>query len=335
MPETSVIRDARVDAPKPFLKYHLFPQLFFFTVGFPKGSFISIDVTDQCNLRCQHCYFFEQEQEGILDEEGWEQRILELKSKARFMHSCTWVGGEPLLRKGIIERCKKHFLHTLIVTNGTIPLPDWQDVYYHVSIDGDEAAHDEMRRQKGLYRLMKKNVSRQDLHVTGAMCVTSLNVDSIEAVLEDWYKTTHLKGMMFDFYTPIQGLDDDLFIGWERRDAVLDQLLELKKKRYGDFIAMPDRVLELMKSHKSKQVTDNCIFAKKGYSLTTKGDIKEKCMLGPKADCDRCGCVVPYYLHSRVEKQTIVKNTWNEVRNRLRQRFLAETKATPVETSKV
>lgn len=335
MSETQVNREMSVEAAKPFLKYHLFPQLFFFTVGFPKGSFISIDVTDQCNLRCQHCYFFEQEQEGILDEDGWEQRILDLKSHARFMHSCTWVGGEPLLRKGIIERCKKHFLHTLIVTNGTIPLPDWQDVYYHVSIDGNEEAHDEMRRQKGLYQLMKKNVSREDLHVTGAMCVTSLNVDTIEDVLDDWYTTTHLKGMMFDFYTPIQGLDDELFIGWERRDAVLEQLSELKKKRYGDFIAMPDRVLELMKARNSKQVTDNCIFAKKGYSLTTKGEIKEKCMLGPKADCDRCGCVVPYYLHSRVEKRTIVRNTWSELRNRLRQRFLAETKAIPVETSKV
>lgn len=335
MSENLIKREAPVEAAKPFLKYHLFPQLFFFTVGFPKGSFISIDVTDQCNLRCQHCYFFEQEQEGVLDEAGWEGRILELKKQARFMHSCTWVGGEPLLRKGIIERCKKHFLHTLIVTNGTIPLPDWQDVYYHVSIDGNEAAHDEMRRQKGLYQLMKNNVSRQDLHVTGAMCVTSLNVDTIEEVLEDWYSTTHLKGMMFDFYTPIQGLNDELFIGWQRRDEVLEQLCELKKTRYGEFIAMPDRVLELMKAKNSKKVTDNCIFAKKGYSLTTKGEVKEKCMLGPKADCDRCGCVVPYYLHSRVEKRTIVKNTWNEVRDRLRQRFLTETKAMPVETSKV
>lgn len=106
--------------------------------------------------------------------------------------------------------------------------------------------------------------------------------------------------------------------GWERRDAVLDQLLVLKQKKYGDFIAMPERVLELMKSHNAKRVTDNCIFEKKGYSLTTTGQVKEKCMLGPKADCDRCGCVVPYYLHYRVEKSTIVKATWNEVKKRAR-----------------
>jgi len=300
---------------RPFFRYHLIPQIFFFTVGFPKGSFISVDVTDQCNLRCEHCYFFEQEQEGSLDADGWEQKIIELKKKSKFLHSCTWVGGEPMLRRGVIERCKKHFLHNLIVTNGTMPLPDWPDVYYHVSIDGNEEAHEKMRRQKGLYQQMKKNVSRKDLHVTGAMCVTSINVDTIEEVVHDWATTTHLKGIMFDFYTPIEGLSEDLWIGWERRDAVLEQLKELKKK-YGDFIAMPDRVLELMKSYNSKKVTDNCIFEKKGASLTTHGEVKEKCMLGPKADCDRCGCVVPYYLHYRVEKPTIIQGTMNELKRR-------------------
>lgn len=302
---------------KPFFKYHLIPQLFFMTVGFPKGSFISVDVTDQCNLRCEHCYFFEQEQEGVMDAEAWEARILALKKKSKFLHSCTWVGGEPLLKKGIIERCKKHFLHNLIVTNGTMPLPDWPETYFHVSVDGNEQAHEKMRRQTGLYQLMKKNCSRKDLHVTAAMCVTSINQHTIEEVLEDWSTTTHLKGFMFDFYTPIEGLPADLWIGWEARDAVIDQLLRLKREKYGDFIAMPERVLELMKSENSRKVTDNCIFETKGHSLTTTGQVKEKCMLGPKADCDRCGCVVPYYLHYRVEKKTILEGTWREIQKHL------------------
>lgn len=312
--EKSYGADAEV---RPFFRYHLIPQLFFFTVGFPKGSFVSVDVTDQCNLRCRHCYFFEQEQDGTLDADGWEQKLVALKKRSRFLHSCTWVGGEPLLRKGVIERCKKYFLHNLIVTNGTIPLPDWRDVYFHLSIDGNEQAHETMRRQKGLYEQMKQNCSRKELHVTGAMCVTSLNVNTIEEVVHDWATTTHLKGIMFDFYTPIEGLDDALWIGWERRDRVLEQLRELKKQ-YGDFVAMPDRVIDLMKSENSKKVTDRCIFARKGYSLTSHGEMKEKCMLGPKADCDRCGCVVPYYLHYRVEKKQIVRMTVEEIKKRFR-----------------
>ncbi len=321
---------------KSFLTHHLIPQIFFFTAGLTKGSILSIDVTDQCNLRCQHCYFFEQEQEGNWDIAEWETRIQEMKKKYRLLYSCTWVGGEPLLRKPLIENLKKHFLHNLVVTNGTIPLPDWPDVQFHVSIDGNEEAHDRMRRQKGLYRLMKKNCSRPDLNVKGAMCVTSINVDTIEEVLEDW--RPHLKGMMFDFYTPIEGLSDDLWTGWEKRDAVIDRLLELKKTKYGEFIAMEERVLELMRSKNSKAVTDNCLFAQKALSLTTTGQVKEKCMLGPKADCDRCGCVVPYYLHYRVEKSSIVKMTWNEMQKRfgrLKDEFNAltpESQRSPRET---
>lgn len=312
----SIPSDELKDKPKPFLTHHLIPQAFFFTLGLTKGSILSIDVTDQCNLRCQHCYFFEQEQEGLWDEAAWEARIREMKQKYKLLYSCTWVGGEPLLRKNLIENLKKHFLHNLVVTNGTVPLPDWKDVQFHVSIDGNEEAHEKMRRQKGLYRQMKRNCSRPDLAVKGAMCVTSLNVDTIEEVLEDW--RPHLKGIMFDFYTPIEGLSDDLWIGWEKRDATLERLLRLKKEKYGDFIAMEDRVIELMKSQNSRKVTDNCLFAKKALSLTTTGAVKEKCMLGPKADCDRCGCVVPYYLHYRVEKSSILKMTWNELKKRWR-----------------
>lgn len=302
------------DKPKPFLTHHLIPQAFFFTMGLTKGSIISIDVTDQCNLRCQHCYFFEQEQEGTWDVPEWEKKIADMKKEHKLLYSCTWVGGEPLLRKSLIENLKKHFLHNLVVTNGTVPLPDWTDVQFHVSIDGNEEAHEKMRRQKGLYQLMKKNCSRPDLNVKGAMCVTSLNVDTIEEVLEDW--RPHLKGIMFDFYTPIEGLSDDLWIGWEKRDATLDKILELKRTKYGDFIAMEDRVIELMKSQNAKKVTDNCLFEKKAFSMTTTGGVKDKCMLGPKADCDRCGCVVPFYLHYRVEKSSIMKMTWNELKKR-------------------
>ena len=34
----------------------------FFLFGFPRNGFGSIDVTKECNLRCKHCYFFEQDE---------------------------------------------------------------------------------------------------------------------------------------------------------------------------------------------------------------------------------------------------------------------------------
>ena len=86
----------------------------FFLFGFPKNGFGSIDVTKECNLRCRQCYFFEQEEaygDDDLTIEGWEQKLKKLKAESSpwefpFLQ-CTWVGGEPLVRKKLIERCRK------------------------------------------------------------------------------------------------------------------------------------------------------------------------------------------------------------------------------------
>src|SRR5262249_51882691 len=150
------------------------------------------------------------------------------------------------------------------------------------------------------------------------VCVTSVNVDSIERVLQDWHDTTHLKGLIFDFYTPVEGISDQLWIGFARRDEVIERLLELKRTRYGDFIAVPERVLQLMKSSRARGVTDHCVLSKKGFALTTRGEVKEKCVLGPKADCDRCGCVVPYFLHYREEKLTVLRMLRDHLTRRAR-----------------
>jgi hypothetical protein len=88
---------------------------------------------------------------------------------------------------------------------------------------------------------------------------------------------------------------------------MLDKLIALKKI-YGDFFALPERVFHLMKSDRCKRVTDNCLFAKKSFAFGPQGTLKEKCMMGPKADCDRCGCVVPFYMASLVDREAILQD---------------------------
>jgi hypothetical protein len=61
---------------------------------------------------------------------------------------------------------------------------------------------------------------------------------------------------------------------------------------------MPTHGLELLRSENCRKVTDNCLAATKMASWDVSGNRKEKCILGPKADCDRCGCGVPFWLQS-------------------------------------
>ncbi|MEI6703925.1 MAG: hypothetical protein WCL71_10405, partial [Deltaproteobacteria bacterium] len=140
-----------------------------------------------------------------------------------------------------------------------------------------------------------------------AYCVTSENYIEISDSLEEWSRNPKVRNMVFSFFTPVRGLDDSLWLGWDEKDRVLELLIE-QKKVYGDFIVNTERALRLMKSDRSRSVTDRCPFAEKSYALGPDGIMKEPCMLGPKADCDRCGCVVPFYLKSLTDRNLIVKD---------------------------
>lgn len=286
---------------------YLLTRAMFLTVGFPKDAFGSVDLTNRCNLRCKHCYFFEQDNPEEFSDEQWLAKLHEMGTGWKKTRSVTWIGGEPLLRKELIEKAKHYFAHNLIVTNGLIQLPDWPDVHFHISLDGDQESHEKMRNQKGIYEKIKRHADRPDLNVVMAYCITSLNIQHIEKVLEEWHPVG-IKGFLFSFYTPIESIQDPLFPGWKQRDAIIDRLIELKEKKYGNYIQNETRVLELMKRANSKQVTDNCLFESKGFSLNPMGQKKPKCMMGEKADCEKCGCIVPFYLHWRSEKDKVVKD---------------------------
>ena len=49
------------------------------------------------------------------------------------------------------------------------------------------------------------------------------------------------------------------------------------------------------------------------FAFAPDGVQKEKCMMGPKADCDRCGCVVPFYLASLTDRSRILGDLKDEL----------------------
>lgn len=299
------------------LKNSVIPRALFMVMGFPKDGFGSIDVTGRCNLRCKHCYFYAQEIPQDITDEQWLRRCRELASgvysKTR---SVTWVGGEPLLRKDLIEKAKSFFSNNLVVTNGLIPLPDWPDVSFHISLDGDEKTHEVLRNKRNIYQKIKNHARRPELDVTMVYCISSENMHCVEKVLDEW-KDVGVRGFLFSFYTPFESIEDPLFPGWGARDRILDRLIELKHRSYGDFIQMDTRVLELMKRDNAKSVTDRCLFLTKGVALDTTGRRKAKCMMGDKADCDRCGCMVPFYLSWRTERKKILRDLYIDTRQHL------------------
>lgn len=299
----------------PIVSAYDLAKVAFFLVGFPRNGFGSIDVTNRCNLRCRHCYFFaggEQPSTQLPEELSVEQWVAKLEEIRRQsprwdfpFFNCSWVGGEPMIRPELIERCMRYFRYNTIVTNGTIPLRDWRASWY-VSIDGDEETHDYLRDKRGSYARALRHVREKvELGVTIAYCISRRNAHCIERVVSDW-RQAGAKHITFDFYTPIAGIDDsELWVPFSERDRILDRLVALRRE-HGDFFVIPERVFRLMRSDACRSVTDHCLLHSKSFAFDAAGRSKGKCVMGEAADCDRCGCVVPYYLRSLTDRRLIL-----------------------------
>lgn len=292
--------------PKALFSLYNLARFGFFLFGIPEHSFGSVDVTNQCNLRCEHCYFFEQDHLAQWSLEQWRTLFERMKADGFRFYQCTWVGGEPLLRPEIIELGRHYFKYNSVTTNGSIPLPDWKEISWYISVDGGRLHHEQMRNTPGLYDTIKQTIAESTgLKITIAYCITSENFNEIYASLEEWSNNPKVRNMVFSFFTPVRGRDDSLWLAWGEKDRVLENLLEMKTL-YGDFIVNSERALRLMKSDLSRSVTDNCPFAEKSFALGPVGIMKKPCMIGPKADCDRCGCVVPFYMKSLTDKTLVI-----------------------------
>lgn len=264
--------------------------------GIPKPVGVSIDITNRCNLRCVHCYFLRGNYDSELNDEEWIDRIKMLKREYKTLLQASWCGGEPLLRKELAERGMKMFRYNLVVTNGTLPLPNWQNCLFEVSVDGTRELHDKIRGN-GTYNRIKENISqREDLRINLACMLSRLNYQSVEAIVKEWSETS-VRGVYFGFYSQTKTEPvSDLRMEPKLRDETIGVIKSLKKD-YGKFILPTDRMLDLMRSQNRSKVTSNCLFNDLIVSLGPDG-VRKKCPVGEEADCAECGHSPPFFMKS-------------------------------------
>ena len=205
------------------------------------------------------------------------------------------------MRQEIIEMGSQYFRRNMVVTNGTIRIPDWPHINFKVSVDGKEERHDRLRGAKTYQRIKRhiRDAAARNLRIGITTVLTRENESELEEFIEEWKDEPINGGIIIEFYTYMHGQPeaDKLWLNYQERDRVLDRILAIKQK-YPKLIEMTTHALELFRSENCRAVTDNCLAATKMASWDVSGNRKEKCILGPKADCDRCGCAVPFWLHS-------------------------------------
>ncbi len=272
--------------------------------------FGSADITNACNLKCVHCYWWKNwKKEDELTVEQWRQ-VARREFKERGVISLALCGGEPLTRPDVVKMfVLEEKLSDIVITNGTMPLLDLPVVYF-ISMDGAEKTHNKIRvalgkalaEERGLSHLphsfwnvhekVKENVKNSPTkNIIINMTVNNLNKNEVRTVVEDWFD--YVKGMSLSFYTPFYD-DDPLWIPYgEERTMLIDEIKDLKKE-FRNFIAIPDNSLDAMKSgewSKECAIRENFMT----ISLDFKGRIKNPCVLGSAEKgkmmpiCEKCG----------------------------------------------
>ncbi|NTV23942.1 MAG: radical SAM protein [Nanoarchaeota archaeon] len=140
----------------------------------PAPSFVTINPTFSCNLKCKMCNYWKIRQKEELCAVKWKKAISELKAWLGYFH-LSICGGEPLLRpdiEEIIAFASGNKLMINLMTNGTLlnnsrinSLQESGLTSVTISIDsGRKEFHDSLRGAAGTYDKVKEAI--KDLRKT-------------------------------------------------------------------------------------------------------------------------------------------------------------------------
>ncbi len=273
---------------------------------------VNYDITWQCNLRCNHCYFYSSAAELELGEINTRKELSDEQwinvfryHRSLGVYSASITGGEPTLRMYLLHEAVNIFPSVQIATNGTIKIPYFkakkQPILW-VSLDGPKDLHNKIRGAS-IFDKVIKNI-QDDKRVFISCTVSSQNYKEIEKVVEIAYDAD-VSGIFFLWYT---GYDNDpLLLKGEKSKIAVGKILNVMKE-YEDFIIFSKKMLEL---YISKEFVPHCFFRKKNriHSYYPNGQQKF-CVMGnsPKL-CKNCGCIVPVAVYAlrKFDRETINK----------------------------
>src|SRR3989344_3462193 len=203
--------------------------------------FIQWDSTNDCNLRCAHCYHGREgeEHEDHCQELSTLMSLPEVKLMIDDLHQTTarWgfiprlqiSGGEPFMREDllqILDYTQALNIETRILTNGTLITRERaKDIKQRgvkrlqISIDGSRKTHNTIRNKPWSYDFALdgiRNCADVEIDVTVSMTAMKSNKHEFEDVIKAAIEQG-AKYVGFQSYVPDKtlGLNDPEFVGAE------------------------------------------------------------------------------------------------------------------------
>ncbi len=193
--------------------------------GFQRPYVISWNLTYRCNLACEHCYLdaggaplVDTENFADRSELGTEECFRVIDEIAAFAPECVTIltGGEPLLRRDILEIVNRAADRGLWVVVGTNGVRISENVAHHLAQAGarglslsldalDPDRHDRFRRVRGAWRNTVEGaeiLNRTGLPFIVQTTAGSHNLGELEAIADFAYERLAAKVWNLYFLVP-------------------------------------------------------------------------------------------------------------------------------------
>jgi len=252
-------------------------------IVFGVKSFAEVDVTDNCNLRCKHCYHFHGKDHFKTDElsiDVWEKRFNELYKSG--IRNILLVGGEPALRIDVLMLAHKIFPFIYVITNGTIKIPKEFNHRLYVSIDGSRKTNDSLRGS-GVFSKVMKNYSG-DKRVVINMTITRDNYRELEDVIRT-AKKNGFKGVVCNICAGGTDISNPLVVRTKERTPITRELKRVKTLYPEDFLLSK----AMIKWYEYPDHRGSCYWGDEVLHFDVSWN-RRRCFAN-NADCSNCGCL--------------------------------------------
>jgi MoaA/NifB/PqqE/SkfB family radical SAM enzyme len=250
---------------------------------FSTKFFAEVDVTDNCNLRCKHCYHFQRKEDiktQDLHTSIWKKRFNELyKSGTR---AVLLVGGEPALRPDVLMLADKTFPLVYVITNGTIKIPEEFNHRLFVSIDGLPKTNDSIRGNDVFSRVMK-NYS-EDKRVIINMTLTTDNYNELEDVTRI-AEENGFDGVVCNICAGGTDCSSSMTVSKKERAVLITEMKRVKALHPKRFLMTK----AMIKWYEYPDHRDACAWGDEALHFDASWN-KRRCFAN-NADCSNCGCL--------------------------------------------
>lgn len=247
--------------------------------------FMIFSLTSRCNLRCKGCYAMARKNGGAGEMSMEKVRAVIDEAYDLGVSVCMLAGGEPLVRKEILEITKDYpDMIFPIFTNGTLlddsiisAFKQQRNVVPVISIEGYEEDTDG-RRGEGVFLKLTSAMSR--LKEKGIFFGTSLTVTSSNfgTITNDAFIKclTESGSRLFFFvdYVPVKEGTENWVLTQSKKEELMQLLNEFKRKFRGLFIAFPG----------DEEKFGGCMSAGRGFIHISSGGEVEPCPFAPWSD---------------------------------------------------